>query len=295
MRVAMYVRVSTQRQAQSQTIEQQLERLQAHIQAQGWEWREELIFRDDGYSGATLNRPGLDRLRDKVAIGEVDRVILTAPDRLARKYVHQVLLLEEMEGLGCEVEFVERPMSQDPHDQLVLQIRGAVAEYERTLIAAHAPGTTEESASRGVAALGVCALWVPGRSGSAARSLWGEGRGSRGRRGPGNLRHLWARAGQSFPLGPILASPGAALAQRPEALESGHAAGDFEQSALHRSALYGAQPSPSGARATFGHPPHWASFDQLGGCSPPGVDPGGQCTGPGQPGTVRVGPSQTLS
>ena len=64
-----------------------------------------------------------------------DLVLITAPDRLARKYVHQMLLLEELERAGCRVEFVDRPMSQDPHDQLLLQIRGAVAEYERTLIA----------------------------------------------------------------------------------------------------------------------------------------------------------------
>ena len=60
---------------------------------------------------------------------------MTAPDRLARNYVHQVLLIEELAGHGCQVEFLDRPMSDDPHDQLLLQIRGAVAEYERTLIA----------------------------------------------------------------------------------------------------------------------------------------------------------------
>jgi site-specific DNA recombinase len=64
-----------------------------------------------------------------------DLGLITAPDRLARKYVHQMLLLEELERAGCRVEFVDRPMSQDPHDQLLLHIRGAVAEYERTLIA----------------------------------------------------------------------------------------------------------------------------------------------------------------
>ncbi len=135
MRVAMYVRVSTQRQAQTQTIEQQLDRLHAYIEGQGWTLLDHHIFRDDGYSGASLRRPGLDRLRDVVAAGEVDRVILTAPDRLARNYVHQVLLLEELGRTGCAVEFLDRPMSEDPHDQLLLQIRGAVAEYERTIIA----------------------------------------------------------------------------------------------------------------------------------------------------------------
>jgi site-specific DNA recombinase len=134
MRIALYARVSTSRQAQAQTIEQQLERLHAHVQAQGETVAEQAVFRDAGYSGASLSRPGLDQLRDRAALAEFDRVVVTAPDRLARKYVHQVLLLEELRGHGCAVEFVERPMSQDPHDQLLLQIRGAVAEYERTLI-----------------------------------------------------------------------------------------------------------------------------------------------------------------
>jgi site-specific DNA recombinase len=135
MRIAIYVRVSTQKQAQAQTIEQQLERLKAYIEQQGLALLEENIFRDDGYSGAGLNRPGLDRLRDKAMACEIDQVLLTAPDRLARNYVHQMVLLEEFEKRGCQVTFIDRPMSHDPHDQLVLQIRGAVAEYERTLIA----------------------------------------------------------------------------------------------------------------------------------------------------------------
>ena len=138
MRIGVYARVSTTRQAEAQSIEQQLERLHAHVAghaADGWELRAEHIFRDDGYSGATLHRPGLDHLRDAVAAATLDRVLLTAPDRLARNYVHQMLLLDELQRHGCQVEFLERPMSQDPHDQLLLQIRGAVAEYERTLIA----------------------------------------------------------------------------------------------------------------------------------------------------------------
>jgi DNA invertase Pin-like site-specific DNA recombinase len=77
----------------------------------------------------------LDRLRDRAALGAFERVLLTAPDRLARNYVHQMGLLEELTQHGCQVEFLDRPMSDAPHDQLLLQIRGAVAEYERTLIA----------------------------------------------------------------------------------------------------------------------------------------------------------------
>jgi site-specific DNA recombinase len=135
MRTAVYVRVSTLRQAQAQTIEQQLERLRAHLRARGEELASEGIFRDDGYSGATLNRPGLDRLRDAVRAGDVGHVLVTDPDRLARNYVELMVLLEELERGGCQVEFLDRPMGRDPQDQLLLQIRGAVAEYERTLIA----------------------------------------------------------------------------------------------------------------------------------------------------------------
>lgn len=135
MEIALYVRVSTSRQQQTQTIEQQLSRLRAKVSTQpDWHLAEEHIYRDDGYSGASLNRPGLDHLRDHAAMGAFALVLITAPDRLARKYVHQVLLIDEMQSRGCEVEFLERPMSDDPHDQLLLQIRGAVAEYERSLI-----------------------------------------------------------------------------------------------------------------------------------------------------------------
>ena len=100
MNIAMYVRVSTQRQAQTQTIEQQLHLLREYSQKQGWEWNEQHIFRDDGYSGASLRRPGLDRLRDQVRNAAFDRVLITEPSRLARKYVHQMLLIEELEGHG---------------------------------------------------------------------------------------------------------------------------------------------------------------------------------------------------
>jgi len=89
MDVALYARVSTRRQQQTQTIDQQLTRLQAHVAAHP-EWRlaEEHIYRDDGYSGAKLSRPGLDRLRDHAALAAFECVVLTAPDRLARTYVH---------------------------------------------------------------------------------------------------------------------------------------------------------------------------------------------------------------
>jgi len=137
MEVALYARVSTTRQQYPQPIAQQRERLRAHVMAQpDWHLAEAPLYSADGYSGAKLNRPGLDRLRDRAAMAAFERVLITAPDRLARNEVHQMLLIDELTQRGCQVEFLERPMSHDPHEQLLLQIRGAVAEYERTLIAA---------------------------------------------------------------------------------------------------------------------------------------------------------------
>jgi site-specific DNA recombinase len=129
MRVALYVRVSTERQQHAQTIEQQLAQLRVYVAAQeGWTVGDEHIFRDDGYSGAKLDRPGLDALRDQAARAAFDVVLITAPDRLARKFAHQMVVLEELERRGVRVIFIDRPLSNDPHEQLVLQIRGAVAE-----------------------------------------------------------------------------------------------------------------------------------------------------------------------
>ena len=133
--VAAYARVSTERQAEAQTIAQQVERVQAYAATQGWSLADGQIYRDDGCSGARLDRPALDRLRDVVADGTIDIILITSPDRLARRYAYQVWLLEEFERAGCRVVFLERPPSDDPQDTLVIQIRGAVAEYERTVIA----------------------------------------------------------------------------------------------------------------------------------------------------------------
>src|SRR5581483_3344464 len=50
------------------------------------------------------------------------------------RYAYQILLLEEFRKTACDVEFIERPVSDDPHDQLLLQIQGAIAEYERAVL-----------------------------------------------------------------------------------------------------------------------------------------------------------------
>src|SRR5438874_2150654 len=102
----------------AQTIEQQVTRLKDYLAKQdGWVLQEEHIFRDDGYSGAKLNRPGLVALRDAAARAAFELILITAPDRLARNYVQQMVLLEELDRRGCRVQFIDRPLSDDPHEQ----------------------------------------------------------------------------------------------------------------------------------------------------------------------------------
>src|SRR3954463_7507981 len=127
MRAAVYARVSTERQERQQTIDSQLSALRDWARAQGHALAEAHVFRDEVYSGSRLDRPGLDGLRDAIHDGAVDVVAVFAPDRLARKYAYQVLLLEEFRRAGCEVVFLHHPISDDPNDQLLLQIQGAIA------------------------------------------------------------------------------------------------------------------------------------------------------------------------
>ncbi|WP_448190063.1 recombinase family protein, partial [Azospirillum sp. sgz301742] len=134
MHAAVYARVSTERQERQQTIDSQLVALRAWAESNGHDLNDSHVFRDEGYSGARLDRPGLDALRDAVRDGEVDIVAVLAPDRLARRYAYQVLLLEEFRRVGCAVGFLNRTITDDPGDQLLLQIQGAVAEYERALL-----------------------------------------------------------------------------------------------------------------------------------------------------------------
>jgi site-specific DNA recombinase len=123
MQVALYVRVSTDRQQHAQTIEQQVTQLQTYVTArEGWTVREEHSFRDDGHSGAKLDRPGLDALRDHAARAAFDVVLICAPDRLARNFVHQMVVLEERQRRGVRVVVCDRPWSDDPHEQLVTLI-----------------------------------------------------------------------------------------------------------------------------------------------------------------------------
>jgi site-specific DNA recombinase len=100
----------------------------------GYDLPAEFIFIDDGYSGARVDRPALDRLRDRVSEGAIEIVLVGAPDRLARHYAYQVVVLEEFKRAGCEVIFLNHAFGQSPEEQMLLQIQGVFAEYERALL-----------------------------------------------------------------------------------------------------------------------------------------------------------------
>jgi site-specific DNA recombinase len=134
VRVAIYARVSTEAQEARGTIGSQLAALRSRVLAEG----DELVaeFCDDGYSGARLDRPGLDRLRDAAEAGLLDGVWCLSPDRLARAYAYQVIVLDELARLGVAVRFADAPaLDDDPQARLLTQVQGVIAEYERAKIA----------------------------------------------------------------------------------------------------------------------------------------------------------------
>ena len=133
---AIYARVSSERQRQEQTIASQTAALRELAEQRELLVPEEFIFEDDGFSGASLQRPALERLRDRAFDGCFEVVLCHAPDRLARRYAYQVVLLEELARGGIEVVFSKEPeRSGSPEDELLRQFQGMIAEYERAQIA----------------------------------------------------------------------------------------------------------------------------------------------------------------
>ena len=134
LEVALYARVSSDQQAERHTIDSQLSELQARVSQDGHRVRDDMLFVDNGHSGASLVRPALERLRDVVSLSALDVLYVHAPDRLARSYAHQALLLEEFARAGTRVVFLNRPIGDSPEDHLLLQLQGMFAEYERAKV-----------------------------------------------------------------------------------------------------------------------------------------------------------------
>ena len=133
-RVAVYARVSSDHQAKTATIASQVAALRQRVQEDGYTLEEEFCFIDEGYSGSTLVRPALERLRDMAHAGAIDMLYVHSPDRLARKYAYQVLLIDEFNRAGMKTIFLNHQLGQSAEDELLLQVQGVIAEYERAKI-----------------------------------------------------------------------------------------------------------------------------------------------------------------
>jgi site-specific DNA recombinase len=133
-KIGLYARVSSVTQAKEKTIESQISAIIDYAESWGEKIDPSLYFIDNGVSGASLERPGLDLLRDRALEGELSKVYVLSPDRLSRKNAYQILLIEEMKRLGVEFCFTNRQIGDTPEDQMLLQMQGIVAEYEREKI-----------------------------------------------------------------------------------------------------------------------------------------------------------------
>src|SRR5512143_709604 len=149
LRVALYARVSGEQQEKEDTIASQLEAITQRIASDGSGCDPELHFVDDGVSGYILARPALERLRDQAAAGAIDRLYMLDPDRLSRKYAYQVLILEELTRYGVEVVFLRNPVGRGPEADLLLQVQGMIAEYERAKIMERCRRGKQHAARRG--------------------------------------------------------------------------------------------------------------------------------------------------
>ena len=161
---AIYARVSSDQQKEENTVASQTAALVEFAREQGFSVPDEWVIEDEGFSGASLLRPGLERLRDLAAEGQIQAILIHAPDRLSRKY--QVLLTEEFTRHGVETVFVKAPHSGTPEDQLMLQFQGMIAEYERAQFS-NAPAAASVTAPKPAKSL--CLVGRPTAIATSAR------------------------------------------------------------------------------------------------------------------------------
>lgn len=131
-RAILYARTSTELQKKDKTIESQVAEVEKFAEENKYEILEQYL--DDGWSGTLLARPALDRLRDEAQEGLFEAVLIYDPDRLARKFAYQALVTEELEELGIDVVFINRPKAETPEDKILQGFQGLFAEYERAKI-----------------------------------------------------------------------------------------------------------------------------------------------------------------
>ncbi len=130
--IATYARVSTSHQEEQQTIKNQVLSLKEFSQKNGHTIVEEYV--DDGWSGDILARPALDKLRQDAKNKVWEAILIYDPDRLARRYSYQELIMDELKEAGIEVLFVTVPSPKNSEDKILHGVRGLFAEYERAKI-----------------------------------------------------------------------------------------------------------------------------------------------------------------
>lgn len=149
MAAAIYARVSSDRQREQETIASQTMALQVYAEAHDYAVPPAWVFEDDGCSGTTLVRPGLEAVRDLAASGQIAAVLVHAPDRLSRKYAYQVLLTEEFARHGVSVVYLKAPATNTPEEHLLVQVQGMMAEYERAQLLERTRRGKRHKAQRG--------------------------------------------------------------------------------------------------------------------------------------------------
>ena len=132
---ALYARVSTPNQEEEATIDSQVAAIESYMQKRGYDLPTDFYFLDKAVSGVRLERPALDRLRHAASDGAFSVMVCYSPDRLARNYPHQWVVLDELQRNGVRVEFVNQPeLGDNPQAHLLLGVQGLFAEYERAMI-----------------------------------------------------------------------------------------------------------------------------------------------------------------
>lgn len=133
LRAAIYARVSSDEQREGQTIDSQITELERFANSKGWAIAG--VYKDDGWSGALLGRPALDSLRDDAAHKQFDLVLFNDVDRLARDVAHLGIVKRDLERSGVKVIFRKLPSEESPTNNLMVNVLGSFAEFEREMIA----------------------------------------------------------------------------------------------------------------------------------------------------------------
>ena len=144
---ALYARVSTEKQEKEETVESQVDALRRAAGERGYEVPSEYVFVDDGYTGARMDRPGLDRLRDLATEGALDAVLVYCPDRLARQYAYQVVVVDELKRAGCEVVLIRWWCTADVASNDGMAMRSGPARRSDRMMMLNSLARTYSSAS----------------------------------------------------------------------------------------------------------------------------------------------------